>query len=352
LRNAALANFAHYAQHSTERSKLFFVKVFRGEELLGLAPIIKTVKFNGTKLLKKPARRWARPLLGLLSRKTTYMVDTAFMGFQYAVPFFCVDPADAPLVRDQVFEHLRVQQDVDHIWIAEPAGDLAWAAANGFESFNTLAAVQVSVAGHTTIDSYLDSLSKKRRKNFRQDRKPFDQHGATIEYVEPPLPRELTCQMHRCLVKSAENNARYHDLAVPFEDLQIHETAFRTQHQHALVARVDQRVIGFFSFFPNGNVIHQCHGGFDYDLSIKTKAYHNLMNAAIQFAIEHGYDTVTLGPLNNETKRRIGTEFLPVTAHLWSRERLVHIVSKKLFIPNFQVYCGPATASGGGSCDS
>ena len=253
--NAALDNFVHYAQFSTPRLVLFFVKVFRQGRFLGLSPVIKIIKNKSTNLLRASARRWAGPLLGPLSRKTTYMLDTAFMGFQYVTPIFCVDPAHEPSVRNCIFEHLKSKKEVDNIWIAEPAGDLTWAAQNGFESFDTLPSVQVRVAGYANIENYLASLSKKRRKNFRQDRRPFDQHGVTIDYFEPPLPPNLKADMHRCLVRSAENNAKHHDLVVPFEDLQIHRQAFLTQPQHSLVARVGEQVIGFFSFLPNGKIV-------------------------------------------------------------------------------------------------
>ena len=178
--------------------------------------------------------------------------------------------------------------------------------------------------------------------DFLNQQKPFEENGGSIDLVTPPLAEDLACQLHQLLTKSAVNNRRHHDLAVPFEDVQIHREAFLTQQQHVLVAKVSERPVGFFGFFSNGDVMHQCHGGFDYDLTLKTKAYHNVMNGAIQHAIEEGYSRVTFGPLNNETKRRIGTEFAPVNAHLWSREKLVGIMSKLLFIPNFQVYCGPA----------
>lgn len=342
LSNTALDQFAHLARFSTDRTQLFFVKVFRHDTFLGLAPVIKTVKFKGTDLLRAPVRRWAGPLIGILSHKTTYMVDTAFMGFQYTNPFLTVVPEDHTVVRDAVFDHLTTKKDADHVWIAEPATDFSWARDRGMESFSTLPAVSVKVAGHTSIESYLSSLSKKRRKNFRQAQKPFEENGGSIDLVTPPLAEDLACQLHQLLAKSAVNNRRHHDLAVPFEDVQIHREAFLTQQQHVLVAKVSERPVGFFGFFSNGDVMHQCHGGFDYDVSLKTKAYHNLMNGAIQHAIEEGYSRVTFGPLNNETKRRIGTEFAPVNAHLWSREKLVGIMSKLLFIPNFQVYCGPA----------
>ena len=344
LANTGLDHFAHHARFSTDRTQLFFVKVFRGDIFLGLAPIIKTVNYKNTNLLKANVRRWAGPLLGLLSRKTTYMVDTAFMGFQYTSPFFAVTPNNASTVRNSVFDHLCAKQDVDHVWISTPTENLDWAKQRGLESFNALPAVAVNVAKHTSLESYLENLTKKRRKNFRQDRKPFDEHGGVIDYFTPPLPVDLATELQQLLVKSATYNHSHHDLAVPFEDLQIHREAFISQQQHVLVAKIKGRAVGFFSFFSNGDVMHQCHGGLDYDLSFKTKTYHNLMNAAIHFAIEQGFSRVTFGPLNNETKRRIGSEFLPVTAHLWSREKLAGIVSKLLFIPNFQIYRGPAVS--------
>ena len=176
------------------------------------------------------------------------------------------------------------------------------------------------------------------RKNVRQDRQKFNLYGATIDYIEPPLPSVLAEEMYQCLLMSAQHN----DLTVPFEDLQNHKHAFFSQDQYSLVARADNRVIGFFSYFPNSGAIQQCHGGFDYDLSLKTKAYHNLMHAAVELTIHNGYDRVALGPLNNETKRRIGTHLMPMTAHLWCREQIVRFISRLLFIKNFQIYQGPA----------
>ena len=338
LENTALENFAHYARYSTDRSILFFAKVYRGDAFVGLAPVLKIVKNRSTNLLKPAAKRWLGPILGPLSRKTTYMVDSAFLAFQYATPFFCPNQDDQDAVRRCVTDHLKAKDDVDNVWIAEPPGDTAWAHQNGFETFMMLPMVHADVAGHTTIDSFLASLSKKRRKNYRQDRKCFEDHGVTIQHHEPPLTAYLAEQLHQQVINSAHHN----DIAVPYEDLQNHKQAFLTQKQHALVATLDGAVIGFFSFFPNGDTIQQCHGGFDYAKSLQTKAYHNLMNAAIELAIEYGYQRVSFGPLNNETKRRAGTDLMPVKANLWCREGLTRLVTKMLFIKNFQVYTGMA----------
>lgn len=336
--NAALQNFVHYARFSTDKTLLFFAKVFRENRFVGLAPVTKIIKSRSTDRLRNEARRWMGPLLGPLSRKTTYLVDCSFLAYLHATPFFCADPADWSEVRQLIIDHLKGKKDADNVWISEPAGDLDWARDNQFESFAMLSNVHADVAGHRTIKSFLESLTKKRRKNFRQDRKPFEQHGGTIERHESPLPGAVAGQMHDCLMKSAVRN----EIKAPYEDVSNNRDAFCQQNQCALVARVGGKVVGFFSYFRHGDELLQCHGGFDYEMSTTVKAYHNLMNASIELAIEEGCSRVSFGPLNNETKRRAGTHVRPVTAHLWCSDPVSRFVTRLLFVKNFQMYTGPA----------
>jgi len=148
-----------------------------------------------------------------------------------------------------------------------------------------------------TAELLLASSGKKRRENVRQDCQKFNLYGAAIDYIDSSLPSVLAEEMYQCLLMSTQHN----DLTVPFEDLLNHKHAFFSQDQYFLVERAGNRVIGFFSYFPNRGEIQQCHGGFDYDFFLKTKAYHNLMHAVVELAIHNGYDRVALGPLNNET---------------------------------------------------
>ena len=102
------------------------------------------------------------------------------------------------------------------------------------------------------------------------------------------------------------------------------------------------RLVGFFSFIPNDPALQQCHGGFDYEGSHQVRAYANLINAAVEHAITGGFQRVTLGPLNNETKRRAGTHLMPVMVSLWCRSRLSRLLLRRFFLRNFQVYTGDA----------
>jgi hypothetical protein len=49
---------------------------------------------------------------------------------------------------------------------------------------------------------------------------------------------------------------------------------------------------------------------------------------------------MSMGPLNNETKRRAGGELKPIVASLWNRNPVDALVARKLFVNNFEVYRG------------
>jgi hypothetical protein len=333
---STLDNFAHYAKYATAKTQLFFAKVYAGDEFLGLAPITKLVKHPSTALLRPAARWWMGPVFGLLARKTTYMVDPAFLAFEYASPFFCPNRQHETLVRTAVSDHLQRKPDVDTVWLAEPRRDPAWAEGHGYDCFSILPMVHVDLANHRTIESYRAALSKKRRRNWRAERQLFDGQGGTLEFHDAPIARDILECMHACLLQSAARSS----LCVPFEDVLNSRDALLSQDQRVLIARVDGQIVGFFSFFSNGEVMQQCHGGFDYAAAHRVKAYANLIQAAIEHALTHGYRRLTLGPLNNETKRRAGSHQMPMMASIWCRDAISRFIVRKLFLKNFQVYVG------------
>jgi hypothetical protein len=337
---STLDNFAHYAKYSSAKTQLLFAKVYRGDEFLGLAPVVKLVKHKTTELLRPEKRKWMGPVFGRLSKKTTYMVDSAFLAFEYRNPFFCPNEQDEETVRTAISNHLQKKTDVDTVLLTEPQRDTAWAKRHGYDCFSVSPMVHVDLSGYTTVESYIAALSRKRRKNWRADRKTFDENGGTLGFYDAPIPPAVLEEMHACLLKSASLNG----LCVPYEDVQNSKQAFFGQDQRTLVAKVGGKVTGFFSFFPNGEALQQCHGGFNYDDSHRVKAYANLINAAIEHAINHGFKRLTMGPLNNETKRRAGSHLMPVMASLWCRDAIGRFVTRKLFLKNFQIYMGDAHA--------
>lgn len=328
--------FVHHARYSTPRTQLFLAKVYRDGEFLGLAPVVRLAKRPFSDTLHPRRRRWMGPTLGRLIKKTTYFVDTAFLAYSWRSPFFLVDPANEEAVRNAVSDHLQSKPDADNVWIMLTEADADWAMRRGYAAFRIIPMVHVKTGGFASMDDYVHSLSKKRRKNFRVDQAAWEKAGAALEVLEAPIAPEIIDAMHRLLCASAKRST----FVVPYEDVMIDKTALAEQEQAVLLARVAGQVVGFMSFIANGSSFQQCHGGFDYKQSLDGKAYHNLIYYAIDHAIRHGFDQLTMGPLNNETKRRTGTALMPVAAGLWCRSPLDTFLTRKRLIPKFQVYTG------------
>jgi hypothetical protein len=336
FKNPFLDNAACFAPHPTSKVDLTLAKVFRNTELLGIAPVIRLIKYRATRLLKPEYKKWMDPMIGILTYETTCLIDTSFMAYQYADPFMTIDPKDLKPVREAIIAHLQNCKGVDNIMISEPAGDPTWAQARGFMTFMQLPLVRVELDDCQSLDDYLMSLSQKRRRNFRKEQKLFKKRGGFMEVVAPPHSPELLTKLYPTLLSSSAQNK---DFEVPFEELYNSLSAFETQKQWLIVAREGDKIAGFFAFILHGTQMYQCHGGLDYRYSLSLKAYQNLLHESVCYAVDNGFRHVSFGPLNNEAKRRAGT-LAPIMSAFWLRKRLSRWMMRNIMLKKMQIYCG------------
>ena len=343
LGGATLANFSFYASYSSHATELFWVKACAAGALVAAAPVVRLRKRKTTDMLSQSTRRWAGPILGPFARKTSLLVDTSFLAYDDRSPFFAVAGVDRTAVKRAITAFLKAQRKVDSIWIAEPPEEAAWAASEGFCQFQTLPMVHVELPVGGSLEDYVATLSKKRRRNFRHEREVFTAKGATIETHLGPLEsnRPLVDELLACL----EASAGHSQFTVPYNDVLTDPRAFAAQRQTALVARQGGKVVGFMSFLEDGDRLMQCHGGLDYERSHEVQAYHNLIYAGIEHALACGCRMMSMGPLNNETKRRAGSVLRPIVASLWNRNPIDAFVARKLFVKRFEVYRGEVGAA-------
>jgi hypothetical protein len=124
----AVVACAVYFPYSTQNTELFWAKAYEGERLLGVAPVVRLRKRKATDLLKQPQRKWLGLLLGPLARKTTLLVDTAFMAYDACSPFLTAPDVDRAAVKRAMSDFFKAQRKVDTIWISEPPDEVEWAA--------------------------------------------------------------------------------------------------------------------------------------------------------------------------------------------------------------------------------
>lgn len=327
-----------YFPYSTPQTELFWVKAYDGDQLVGVAPVVRLHKRKATDLLRPEVRRWLGPVLGPLSRKTTFLLDTAFMAYDARSPFLIVEGVHRSAVKRAISAFLKSQKKVDTIWISEPPDEAEWAAAERYHQFHTLPMVQVLLEECTTLEEYLATLSRNRRRNFRRERDTFAKAGARIEEYRgvigdnPPLHRQIMS-----LLAASAANTQFN---VPYNEVLTHPQAIASLWQIVLTAHLGDKVVGFMSLLQDGDRLMQCHGGLDYEISHEILAYHNLISHAIEMAIGMRCNMLTLGPMTNETKRRAGGVFRPIVSSLWNRLPGDAFFARKVFSKNFEVYRG------------
>jgi hypothetical protein len=334
----AMASCGLYFPHSTPDTELFWTKAYEGTRLVGVAPVVRLRKRKATDMLRPAVRRWLGPILGPLARKTTLLLDTAFMAYDARSPFFTAVGVDRVAVKRAMSAFLKSQKKVDTIWISEPPGEAAWAASEKYHQFHTLPMVQVVVEGCKSLDDYLATLNRNRRRNFRRERDLFTKAGGTIQ--ELPGVIGDNPQLHEQVMACLGASGAHSQFNVPYNDVLTNPKAIATQWQIVLTAHLDGHVIGFMSLLPDGDRLMQCHGGLDYVRSHEVKAYHNLISAGIELAIKMGLRMLTLGPMTNETKRRAGGTFQPIVSSLWNRLPGDAFFARNVFAKNFEVYRG------------
>ena len=97
--NELTANFDFYAKYSSAQTELYWAVVEDDGELIAAAPVVRLARRPATEMLRSEVRRWLG-WLGPFSRKTTLLVDTAFLAYDDRSPFLC-DADDA--LRSVVF---------------------------------------------------------------------------------------------------------------------------------------------------------------------------------------------------------------------------------------------------------
>lgn len=333
-----IANFNHFLPYSSKKCILSWAVLRREGRLIGAAPVVRLIQSPLPMML---VPRWRRRLswLSPLIRKTTLLVDTSFLAYDAASPFLAAPGEDHSEIRQQLCNFLLRERKVDTVWISEPEDEAWLCSGGGWDQFLTLPIARIGLDKICSFDEYLAGLSQKRRRNYRKENQAFIAAGAKIECVEGPLSRDS--KLLRSLTKFLRASEARATVYAPFNNVMINPSAFATQKQALLVASICNKPVGFIAFVHAGEGFMQVHGGLDYQQSELIFAYHNLIYAGIREAISRGLRLVTMGPLNNETKRRASTELVPMVVSVKNHSLIDRLLARNWFYPRMGAYVAP-----------
>ena len=105
---------------------------------------------------------------------------------------------------------------------------------------------------------------------------------------------------------------------------------FRGEFFEIFVLEDGEGVRGFVQLLANGDELVFEFVGLDYSVQSKYDTYLAMLLEIIRYAIEHGFKTVDFGQTADDTKLKLGSEYIYLYAYLNHKNRLLNAVCKKL----------------------
>ena len=170
----------------------------------------------------------------------------------------------------------------------------------------------------SSFDEYMDSLRSNYRYRFRKALTK----AAPLNLRYLTSGDEFTDEMYKLYEQVYDKSRiRVEKLTPEF---------FRGEFFRIFVLEDGEGVRGFVQLLANGDELVFEFVGLDYSVQSKYDTYLAMLLEIIRYAIEHGFKTVDFGQTADDTKLKLGSEYIYLYAYLNHKNRLLNAVCKKL----------------------
>ncbi len=188
---------------------------------------------------------------------------------------------------------------------------------NGYAKGLTCPKCVLKIAWNS-FDEYMDSLRSNYRYRFRKALKK----AAPLKLRYLNSGEEFTDEMYKLYEQVYDKSRiRVEKLTPEF---------FRGEFFEIFVLEDGEGARGFVQLLANGDELVFEFVGLDYSVQSKYDTYLAMLLEIIRYAIEHGFKTVDFGQTADDTKLKLGSEYIYLYAYLNHKNRLLNAVCKKL----------------------
>jgi hypothetical protein len=178
----------------------------------------------------------------------------------------------------------------------------------------------------TSFEEYRSSRSKNVREQIRQHKKSFERAGGRLVRSHDLTPYADTIT-ELCRRVEAEHSAN-RDIDLPFPVSRQHLLSIDClpQVQRLLIlAQIGGAWVGCVTAVIDRGVMYWLVTGLDYDISVRSCAYFNLIYELFAVAAEQHVHTIYLGLLSYETKCRLGAVREQTRYHVLTNNRILRL---------------------------
>ncbi len=309
--------FDEWVGRSTSKVHFFYLKVYQGDELIGLGLFLKIKPFDlrtSYSMFRKNALiKKIISAVSFLSGNHVYLSFRNLITSNLTRPFFYRDPWMAEMIMSAILSYLKEEKEADMVTIVDTSVNDIYYQKAGFDIHPSSSEAYFDAAKYTDISEFLNE-HRSLKKNLK--RKKVVVH---TEIARGPVSEKDQNQLKECLFCSIEKSRVNTPSQQFFEDNIFETEVYHSDKYIHIFIRVDDRIVGFHTFQVSGSNMGGVLGGFNRDYSRKSFAYERVIVASLDYAIKNKIRYVQFSLVDNFTKARLLDSFEPCGLYFYSR---------------------------------
>lgn len=320
--------FESLVELSTRRDRFLFVKVFAGDELVGLAMFARIEGHSLYNSLSARLRRHASlKRLGGMLRSTVYFSMHSVSTPGLPRSFLYTDKSLQGTINEAILLWAKEKKDADTVILFDSAEASEVYSKHAFVCLPFSSDSWLDVSRYERVDDYL-SLHKRTRKNLGRFQK---RRNVEVETLQGEVSEEVMNGMIACLVCSYQHSKGLLPVQDFFNRNLLKTSLFRSDRFIHFVIRVDGRIAGFSTRLLCGRNLIGIIGGYNRELPGNLPVYDFMIVTTLDFCIRNGYTRLVYGLVDNHTKARMMDSFREQKFYFYARNPLLRVLLKRTY---------------------
>jgi len=317
--------FEEWVERSTSKVKFFYLKVYQGDELIGLALFLRIKPFDlrtsYSRLRKNAFVKKIISVISILSSNCVYISFRNLITSNITRPFFYREPEMEDIIMKAILVFLKEEKEADMVTIVDTSANHIHYQKAGFDIYPSSSEASFDATKYTDISEYLNK-HRNLKKNLKRKK-----CVTTTDILPGPISKNNQKQIKECLYCSIEKSRVNTPSQQFFEDNIFETDVYNSDKYIHIFIRVDSRIVGFHTFQVSGSNMGGVLGGFNRDYSRKSFAYERVIVASLDYAIKNKIKNVQYSLVDNYTKLRLVDSLEPCGLYFYSRNP----VNRKVF---------------------
>jgi len=294
-----------------EGHEVVVFKIYKEEKLIGIAIISIVRKLEPAKYLWKPIAQF----LKIFAQFDVGFLEIPLLNQPGLLTIAEIDEFERGSIIHALRKHIKALLNLNVLCIKVDRSIKPSAISPCFEGMFPLSFYPNTLLTYPykSFDEYLQSLSNKKRRKCKVEKRTLEKQGGHIEICDDisSISSQIYA-LYRNTGREVKKRPNYVEMPMTIDETFFSKISiFNKLTPRLVVVKVNDIIIADALLLKSGNTLFLKAIGLDYDVSYRTKAYFNLFYATLEYASQQNCDKIDLGITSYHFKEWLGCELNP-----------------------------------------